>query len=274
MKKLVGLSFILLEILCFCNCSYKLNNNIRDSFSDYENASEYQRGNFSYNAYDVYEEISIDWINGKITLVETGEDILRVTENSENLTEDEKVHYLIENGKMSIQYAKAGYSQKIDEKYKEIVIEVPKKVKITIHTMNTNIEGDILQPSELEIIGVSTNIHIHQLYANVLNTNFVSGEIQISNLLTGKLNVMTTSAKIDIGIIGSINGEIHTDSGDVHLKVKEDLGVKIDFTSMVGHFNSLLPFTNIDSVHQLNSSSEVFIKMNSTSGNMNVEVYK
>ncbi len=277
MKRLVRLSFILLEILCFCSCNYNLKGNTTNTFTNYENyenAEAYQKGSFSYNAYDVYDEISINWISGKITLVETGEDILKVTENSKKLDEDEKVHYLIENGKMILHYAQSGYSKEINEKYKEIVIEVPKKIKISIHTVNANVEGNILQPSELEIDGVTTNMHINQLYTNVLNVNFVSGEIQISNLLTGKLNVKTINAKIDIGVIGSVNGEIHTDSGDVYLKVKEDLGVKAEFTSISGHFNSSLPFINIDSVYQLNSSGDVFIKMNSTSGNINVEVYE
>lgn len=175
---------------------------------------------------------------------------------------------------MILHYAQSGYANEIDEKYKEIVIEVPKKVKISIHTVDASVEGDILQPSELEIDSVTTNIHINQLHANVLNVNSVSGVLRISNALTSKLNIKTTSAKIDIGVIGSMNGEIHTNSGDVYLKVKEDLGVRVDFRSISGQFNSSLPFTNIDSVYQLQSSSDVFVKMDSISGNINVEVYK
>lgn len=277
MKRLLGLPFILLEILCFCSCNCNLKKKIVNAFTsyeNYENANAYQKGSFSYNAFDVYDEISINWISGKITLVETGKNILKVTENSKNLSEDEKVHHLIENGKMILHYAQSGYANEIDEKYKEIVIEVPKKVKISIHTVDASVESDILQPSELEIDSVATNVCINQLHANVLNVNSTSGVLQISNALTSKLNIKTTSAKIEIGVIGSMNGEIHTDSGDVYLKVKEDLGVRVDFTSISGQFNSSLPFTNIDSVYQWQSSSDVFVKMDSISGNINVEVYK
>lgn len=267
MKRIMYFTFVVLISLflssCNCNCS--------NNYKFYKNAKAYQEGSFSYQAIDVYSEISINWIAGKITLVESENDVLNVIENSSGLNKSEQVHYLIEQGKLTMHYAKSGYFGRIDDQYKELLIEVPKGIVISIHTISANIDCERLESSKLDVDSVSAYVNIDFLKANRLDISTISGNITIHNLDTTSFDIDTVSGQVRLGIRTKLTGEIDTISGNIHLHIQEDLGFKVEFDSISGEFNSTLPYTSNGNIYQTNIVNEIDLEIDSTSANVYIE---
>lgn len=269
MKRILYMTIIVVGSLLFCSCS--CNCSCNSNYKFYKNAKEYQTGSFSYQALDVYNEISLNWVAGKITLVESEKDVLNVTENSSELNPSEQVHYLIEQGKLTLHYAKSGYFGKINTQYKELVVEVPKNITISINTVSASVYSENLETAKLDIDGVSADVKIDVLKSNRVNIDTVSGNVTIRNLEAMNLDVDTVSGQIMLNIATKLTGDINTISGNVHIGILNDLGFKIEFDSISGEFHSTLPYTNNENVYQANSSSEIDLEIDSTSGNVYVE---
>ena len=159
MKKRIILVFSVLVIfvatLCSCDSINMFSNEYK--VSQYVDAEKYQTGNFSYLASEV-ERIDIDWGPRDITIIQSDSDQLKVEETGNIEEDDEKLHYLIENKVLKIQFWKSLKKAVIKKNTKDIVVEIPYNVYLKISSISGDLKADKLVVDFLEYHSTSGDI--------------------------------------------------------------------------------------------------------------------
>ena len=93
MKKIIAL-LLAFSLLCITGCNF---GGVTVNFSDYgsyDDADKYSEGSFTYSSDEIHE-IEINWIDGEIEIIQSDKAALSVTENSDTLVGEEKLHYYL-----------------------------------------------------------------------------------------------------------------------------------------------------------------------------------
>lgn len=191
----------------------------------YANAEKYQTGNFTYTAADV-SEVQINWRFGKISLVESDAAELKVTESGEDLEDYYKLHWLIENGVLYIQFWEAGRIGKADEAKKEITLEIPANVALLVKSTSAPVYAEKLTTlGSATIESVSGDMLIGALSSENAFLTSTSGGIVIAKAKVAKeLRVDSNSGTVKVDALSAQTVKIDTTSGKVTVKNPEITG--------------------------------------------------
>lgn len=247
---------------CNCNCS--------KGYTFYKNSKEYQIGSFNYQKNDITDEIEINWTAGSITIIESDKDTLTITENGEKLPKDQQIHWLVKNGKLTIHYAKSGCLANIDNKYKDLVIEVPKDIELSINTVSANVFSEKLSLSKLDIGSVSANLNIKELNANDFSIKVVSGNVNINKVDTNNFSVDTVSGIVNLGFTTKTKGKINSVSGEIMIFIPKTMGFVVDLNSISGDFISDIPYTSKNGVYSSGKTTDINLEIDTTSANATI----
>lgn len=259
---IASLMSCLLLVSCNCNCS--------KGYLFYKNSKEYQTGDFTYQKLDIKNEVEINWVGGSITIIESDNDTLSVTENSVKLPKDQQVHWLLDNGKLTIHYAKSGCLATIDDRYKDLIIEIPKGVELSINTVSADICSKNVSPSKLDINSVSADLHIDELKTSDFSIDIVSGNVNISKIDADNFTLDTVSGMVNIEFTSKISGKINSVSGNVHIVIPKAFGFVIDFDSISGDFISDIPYARNENVYRAGTTIDVHLEIDTTSANAKI----
>lgn len=214
--------------------------NIGFSGYNYDNSSKYLVADGVVSAKNI-ENIDIDWISGKIKVVEhDGDTIEFYEEGSSNLDEDDKMRYLVEDGNLKIKFKNSRKFMAFSlfkSLNKTLILKVPSSI-------NDELNSFVIDT-------VSSPVEIENLTSNNVSIEVVSGKVDLKNIKSEVLNVETVSGSADIsGNIDFIDFEAV--SGKVIMDL-ENCPKEIKAETVSGSINIYIPendgFTaNYDSV--------------------------
>lgn len=218
------------------------------SFNQYEDAEKYSVGNFSYTAEGV-TRVEVDWVAGNIHIQQSDKATLQVEETGE-LTEEQQLHYLLEDGVLKIQYCASGYTGTFPAKGKELTVEIPNGIDLSVDSVSGDIHLGDGSFGELKLDTTSGKVAFGTVTADVckldtvsgtvggdallcaqwLKLDTTSGEVGIDRLECPHVDVGTTSGNINLCLYGQ-EAEIETTSGSIVLKLEQGKNVEVESTS-------------------------------------------
>jgi DUF4097 and DUF4098 domain-containing protein YvlB len=286
MKKIA--LFVLLFALVFNFTACRAGDIDLGFYAPYWNAWNYTgTSSFTYSASEI-TEVDITWVDGSIEIVSSKNEELRVTENSESLEEDAKMHYLIKDGKLTVHYTMALYREDVDSAYKNLRIEIPEGVELDVDSVNasikidemalgkvklTNVSGIVdfanLACSDVKIENVDGNVEADEIVADKFSASSVSGSLNISKISANEIDVSTVSGKTVLGVAKKGEVEISGMSGDIELHVSNELGATIKFSTMSGDLLSDKPHRKGEKEYTF-GLGEIEIKVETMSGDLKI----
>ena len=230
----------------------------------YANAEKYQCGGFDYSAAEV-SEVQINWRFGKINLVESDAPTLRVTESGTGLEEYCRLHWLLDQGTLYIQFWEAGRSARADEKDKEITVEIPVNVRLSVKSTSASVYAERITSDNSAVIeSVSGDVQIGALSSESATLSSTSGGIAISSAqVSREFRVDSNSGTVTVEALTAQTVKIDTTSGTVTMKNPEISG-KTEIKTVSGKVNidlglkngATLTYDTADSKNKLNTSRE------------------
>lgn len=200
------------------------------SMNRYEEAEKYASGNFSYAAQGI-TRVEADWVAGNITVVQSEDGTLKVEETGE-LTEKQRLHWLLEDGVLKIQYCASGYTGTFPAKGKALTLEVPVGIDLSIDSVSGQISLGDGSFGALNLDTTSGKIDFDTVRAEVCKLDTVSGDIMGDTLLCEKrLKADTTSGRVDMDWLEASEAEVETVSGSIDIKLCRGQEAEIQSTS-------------------------------------------
>ena len=286
MKKFTAVLLMIISLFCLCSCRV---GDIKVNFyAPYWNFWSFSKGSsFTYNASDI-KKVDITWVGGEIEIVAGEGDELSVTENSEDLDDDAKIHYYIKDDKLTIHYSKALYREEVDTTKKHLRVEVPEGIEIDIDNVSadikigemalseiklTNVSGNVefssLASSEIEIENVDGTVTANEFVADELSAESVSGEIKFSKISANEIKIKTVSGKTTIGLAKKSELKVSSVSGAVAINIPDDIGATIEYSTMSGTFSSEKPHKTSNKTYTF-AAGEIQIAVETVSGNLHI----
>lgn len=211
MKKKIAiiLSFVVfvLSLSALCACTYGNGITIHGGLN-YDNAESYSTGNFTYDSSTV-TRVEIEWVMGDINLVQGSESTLSVSESGENLSNEQKMHYLISGNTLKIKFWKSRYSDKnVKEKDKNLTVEVPDGAELYVATVSGKIKSNYLLASSVKVESVSAEVNLVVVDCNDIDVESVSGNVKIGLCGNGAtVNFETVSGSYSSPFGGKVIGD-------------------------------------------------------------------
>ncbi len=237
-------------VLTHTGCTFHIYG--QQSFGSYKDASRYSAGNFDYEAAGI-REVEINWVDENITVTQSDADTLEVSETDKGLKENQKMHWLIDEDKLIIQYCSSGYKgRKMPSGTKKLSVEIPADVALTISTVS----GDVTLTGQQTL--------------RDLKINGVSSDVRAEDLtLSGKVEVNTVSGDCRLGLRDCDKASFESVSGNVVLTALPAGGARIDFQSASGDVHGS-DYTRDDKKYVF-GGGECKIDVSSVSGDLTVE---
>ena len=234
-KKYICSIFIILAIMAtFAGCN-AVKSDIDYGF--YENEQSYKSGNFEYTANEI-DNIELNWHSGKINILRSDKENLSVSENNDKLEESQKLHYFIDGSTIKINYCKSRYVGKIDEKQKNILVEIPEKINLDINTLNSDVSADDLSLSNLDIKIANGSLNVNTLESDKMDFNISNGSLNVNTLESDKMNATVGNGRTSLGVAKCNLLDLNTFNGDVEITLLDNLGAEVLTRIGAGEFKT------------------------------------
>ena len=199
----------------------------------YTNADKYTAGNFTYES-DKVDKVEIEWAAGGIKLM-NGKGTLSVTESgSDDLSEEEQMHWWLDGTTLRIKFCKSGYNLSVTKmNKKELTVELPDFVNLDIDVASGKVSAEnMLNLGKLKLDTASGGTDIRFLSAKEVKVDSASGGVAFGNVsVTGDFKVNTASGGLTIDRVSADEIEIDSASGGVTLGIDTVEKIKIDSAS-------------------------------------------
>lgn len=229
MKKLVSIILCAALLLTLTSCvTVKVGDST--NYDKYDNSAKYTIGNFDYNASGV-KKIVINWVGGKIDLVESHESVLSVSENATTLTDGEKMRYFLDGDTLRIHYCESGHIGLIDETQKYLTVSVPENVDIRINAVSSDVSATELNLESFDVNIVSGNVTIDSVTTNEFDVNSVSGDLSVGALSADKIDAESVSGNIELNSVVADKIKTYSVSGKVSATVSSATSIDSETVS-------------------------------------------
>lgn len=244
-------AILLTAVLIFNLIDGNMFNLLRDKISfgpisffsyKYDDLDEYSIGSSSVSCRDI-KELEVNWVSGSVTIKPYDGEMIMFSENNA-ISEDDKLRYLVKDGKLTIKYCKSnrvlGFVSKNSSKDIEILIPeiyANKIDKIYIDSVSSEVKTEGISVKKFKIDNVSGKIRINKTEAEAIDISTISGACEVE----GKFNdVVLESVSGNMHIQSSVCPEkVSGDSisGDINLTIPPDSGFTAESDTVSGSFN-------------------------------------
>lgn len=232
MKKLLAIVLAITLVFALSGCIRININGSSSRYNSYSNADKYAVGDFEYDVASI-RSLSVDWVAGSVTLVESDSDTLKVYEKGNDLTEDEKLHWAMFGDELVIRYCKSGYVGKLlVNGKKDLIVEVPKNIDIDVDCVSAEISAENITQNEVEFESVSGKISAKNVDCTELKINSVSGSITIQNANSADIRANSVSGDVDLSGVSTDEISVETISGRADLELSK--ANRIELSSVSG----------------------------------------
>jgi DUF4097 and DUF4098 domain-containing protein YvlB len=172
-------------------------------------------GNFSYSAHTI-TNVDIEWVSGKVEIVQSDKDILTVSEGASYAVDAQKMHYYIDSNTLYIKYCQSGLKLDFDQADKDLRVEIAAGIDLEIESVNAKVAIGEVTLDELSAETVSGSITAEKVTAKEVSMEAVGGSLS--------LGLTTACREVDLETVG----------GNVTLALWNGLGAKIEFSTLSG----------------------------------------
>lgn len=267
-KKFIVVSVVAVFAVALCafsGCGYTNGEYWTDVSYDNESAYTIGGGEITKSISEIY----IDWVCDDVTVKPYEGTAVKVEETSDKeLEEGLKLRYLVEGGKLTVQYATCG-RHNIRGLNKKLTMSVPVGTtldKLNIESISGNIETQVLV-NEINVNSVSGNVWASNVIQGA-TVNTVSGKITVAGGAVIQADSVSGNIELALGNVTAINAK--TVSGGIKLVLPESLGFTLTFKTTSGKFSSALEAAKDGNTYtRLDGSASITAK--TTSGNLTIE---
>ncbi len=207
----------------------------------YKNAADYSVG--GGEIYDEITSVEVNWVNGGINIEVYDGDCVQVSETGAE-DEDDRMRYLIRNGRLIIQYRKSGFSFGLSNNQpKEVTVKLPYETAaglVSVETESASAEVRIagITASECDISNVSGEIRLEEVKLGRLDYETVSGNITASGEIASLEGDSTSGDVTVISAAAPAKIDCESVSGDIIAELPADSGFRAELDSVSGDFSS------------------------------------
>lgn len=245
----------------------------------YEDAESYQVGAGKAGPEEI-REIEIHWdAGGKVNLI--ADDVAQIEfseESEEALKEEERMRYLIKDGKLMIQYHGAvklsGFFMKGLQTNKTLTVKIPAQLQqqlsqVEVESVEAPIYLNGIHPEKLVLSSTSGEIVAEECQADYMVADSVSGKIQLKSDFQS-IQCSNVSGLIDVQTQTTPERmEMDTVEGDVRVSLPDQDGFIIDFETVSGEMDCQLPTTGNKTEFQYLDGGAVY-RISTVSGNTTI----
>ena len=278
-KSLSALLILALLLALCAGCTIHINPSAgittNDSFhySTYDNAADYTAGRFTYQAEDI-RAVRVYWVAGSIDLIEKNSAELSVSDSGDGI--------------LTIHYCASDYRGEMQSEWKQLTLEIPCGIELTIENVSAPIQAAALTTPQLHIATVSGDISIDSLvgenaefdtvsgnievdtaYVKTVSLNSVSGNFDWEQLTVDQLTADTVSGDLDFEFISCREAALNTISGETDLTLPAQGGT-VRFDTASGAFITQRAYQKQDHFYGF-GPADCKISVSSTSGDLEIE---
>ena len=181
--------------------------------SHYSNADAYTVGSGSVAA-DTLTDMEINWTSGEVTIVPSDGKEIEISENSSGKLKDkDKLRYLYQNGKLTVQYRKSAFFLFSSHPDKKLEVKIPRT--------------GITASQKADIETVSGDVNMDGSFGGI-DSETVSGNCEYTSKTTPG------------------NADFESVSGDILVTLPQDTSFKADYDTVSGDFVCDFESTNKD----------------------------
>ena len=277
-KSLSALLILALLLALCAGCTIHINPSAgittNDSFhySTYDNAADYTAGRFTYQAEDI-RAVRVYWVAGSIDLIEKNSAELSVSDSADNRSQEAQLHSLLRDGILTIHYCASDYRGEMQSEWKQLTIEIPSGIELTIENVSATVSGDIsidsLVGEKAEFDTVSGNIEVDTANVKTVSLNSISGNFDWERLTVDQLTADTVSGDLDFEFISCREAALNTISGETDLTLPAQGGT-VRFDTASGAFITQRAYQKQDHFYGF-GPADCKISVSSTSGDLEIE---
>lgn len=223
----------------------------------YDDGNQYAAG--STRIADKVEDIEINWVAGKVSVIAYDGDEIILSENAdENLPEKKKMHWQLDGNTLRVQYVRSGIFN-LNIANKELTVMVPESlllddVDITVVSARLDVEG--ICADQLKIETVSGSVKADCERVNEVKADAVSGSVV--------LQFEHAPEKIKVATV----------SGGVKIRLPKDAGFEVEMDSVSGRMNSSFSTKCVDDDTYVYGDGGCSIDVETVSGSLMLDELK
>lgn len=221
---------VLAVLLTGCRLHISIGTNDNYTGESYPDAEKYQTGAFTYPANEV-KAVEIFWRSGEVKITESDNKELTGKESGEDLPLDTAMHYLLDGDVLKIRFCASGQKINVNAKDKNLSLEIPKGIDISVHTTTAAVKADALNQKNILIATLSGKTELGTVIANGVNLSSSSGAIHADSIIAQSLECSASSGDISLDSMISQDSVITTDSGSVKLSPTDAISAEIHTSS-------------------------------------------
>ena len=247
--------------------SFSFNRSIK-----YANAENYSVGSFESD--EKIDSVEINWQSGKVTVVAYDGKTLKCTE-SESENDNRKMRWLIEDGKLTVQFSKPNLWLGIGSNgKKELAVYIPRDflplTEVRVNNVSSDVSADSIECADLVIDNVSGELSVSNAECDMLCVDTVSGDVDAAgSVATLEFETVSGNLKLNDGIMPS-RVDFDSVSGNAILCMPEGDGFAAKFDSVSGGFECDFPTVKNDGKYVFGDGSGIY-SFESVSGNITVK---
>lgn len=220
------------------------------TYVDYDNEGAYTigGGEITHTVSDIF----VNWSDDSVTVTYYDGALVKIEESADKEIEsDLTLRYLVDNGKLTVQYATNG---------RHDIRGLNKKLNVLIP------DGAALDT--LTVKSVTGNIEC-RVDADALTADSISGNITVSQESPANIIAKSISGNIDVSFNGVATLFVNTISGNVNITLPDTFGFKLTLETLSGELNSGLELIQNDKEYTRLEGGAVFT-VYTLSGNVNI----
>ena len=223
MKRIGLICVALIAALALCGCGLT-------QVSRYDGAERYTAGGAAVS--QNVNSLHINWIDGQVVIAYHDQNTVLIEETSRRaLNRTEQVHWLAENGTLSIQYAQSGASIAADLN-KTLTVTLPRGTVLRqadLNSVSGGIEAPALCADTIHLATISGGVFMSGA-ADQLGVSTISGGIRLETAAS-TVEVDTTSGSVSVTMENGKSLRINTVSGGVNLRTGDIESVRVNTIS-------------------------------------------
>ena len=214
MNKTAWLLCALAALLSGCHISQTAEANDKLTGEEYPGKENYRTGSFTYSA-DEIEAVEVCWRSGRVEIAESDSSKLSVRESGGELPENTAMHYFLDDGVLRIRFCASGERIQVNAADKHLSLELPKGIRLSVHTTSALVKADALEQSDILIATLSGSTELGAVTAKSIDLSSSSGSIQADSVSAQTLRCSASSGSADIGAVSAETFDCSTSSGSV-----------------------------------------------------------
>ena len=187
------------------------------TYTTYKDANKYSVGSFNYQS-DKVRKVCIDYVFGDVTLVQSSNRTLNVTEPAGKLSDDQKVHWYLDGSTLYIRFCKSGYIGTFPDNSKKISIEIPFGIELEVGITSGDVKfATDVEATEVSLGATSGDFKVKTIRTGNFQTGCTSGNIHIDALYATKASFGSTSGNTEVDLIQAETIKFGSTSGNTSL---------------------------------------------------------